>query len=83
MQFTFIQPVKTGYYYIVIQAETSEDAVPVLVDLVDSLENRTEPIIVLSKYKTNSMVLRPDMQHQLNTKGFAYRFNPGKREDIP
>lgn len=78
MQFTFIQPVRTGHYYIVVQAETEEDAVPVIVDVADSFEDRTGTLQVLSRYAENSLVLKPDMQQQLDTKGFAYRFNPAK-----
>lgn len=79
MIYTFKQPVRGGYYYIVVEAESNEEAAHITTELAESFECKTEQLQFLSKYPDYSggtLTLTPTMQRRLNELGYAHKFVP-------
>lgn len=72
--YTFTQPVRGGYYYIVVKASSSEEAVHIITDIVGSIKRITGRLRVLSQYPEGTLVLGNKMQERLDDVGYAHRF---------
>ena len=74
--YTFTQPVRGGYYYIVVKADSDEEAAHVAADVAGSFENLTGELRLLNVHNEGELVLEPMMQERLDEFGHAYRFAP-------
>ena len=73
MLYTFTQPVRDGYYYIVVKASSAEEAASITADVAGSFEHLTGNLRFLNQYAEGELVLEPKMQARLDEIGYAHR----------
>ena len=74
--YTFTQPVRGGYYYVVVKADSDEEAAHIAADVAGSSENLTGRLHVLHQYSEGELALELKMQERLDEFGHAHRFVP-------
>ena len=74
--YTFAQPVRGGYYYIVVKADSDEEAAHVAADVAGSFENLTSELRFLNQHSEGVLALELKMQERLDEFGHAHRFVP-------
>lgn len=88
MLYTFAQPVRGGYYYIVAKADSMEEATALATDETKNIKHKRRyeeaplgsphsgGLVTLSTHAEGTLLLEPDMQERLNQFGVAHRFTP-------
>lgn len=74
MLYTFQQPVRGGYYYIVAKAKNEEEAADKAQQIASTFEHSTGLLQTLSQLREGTLVLNPEMQTRLDEFGVAHKF---------
>lgn len=92
MDYTFAQPVRGGYYYIVARADSKEEAVTKAEDAMKDIEHKQwltesplggappEGLVHFGTHSEGTVVLKPDMEKRLKEFGVAHTFY---RRELP
>lgn len=87
MLFTYVQPVKSGRYYIVVEAQDKHEADTIVEDIIRSIEDKIrhkpplssthpEGLLFLSELNRTQKPLSPREMSELCDKGYLITFSP-------
>jgi len=74
MHYTFQQPVRGGFYYMVVKAENEEEASDKAHQVASPFEHTTGRLVSLSHFPEGALVLNAGMQNRLNQFGITHDF---------
>lgn len=74
MLYTYLQPVRAGFYYIVVKAKNDEEATDHALQVASTFEHAAGDLVALSSFPEDTLVLDPKMKARLDEFGVAHLF---------